>query len=45
LEFEISHLCRNTDADKQRSSTAWDEIIYDDVPKMDFTGKKVGMMN
>lgn len=32
---------RNTDADKERSSTDWDGMLYDDIPKMDFTGKKV----
>jgi flavodoxin I len=31
----------NTDADKERSSTDWDGMLYDDIPKMDFTGKKV----
>ena len=33
--------CRNTDADKERSSTAWDEIIYDDLTSLDLSGKKV----
>ena len=32
---------RNTDADKERSGTDWDGMLYDDIPKMDFTGKKV----
>merc|ERR1719331_77311 len=31
----------NTDADKERSSTAWDEIIYDDLTSLDLSGKKV----
>merc|ERR1712216_632491 len=31
----------NTNADVQRSGTSWDQVLYDDVKKMDLSGKKV----
>ena len=33
--------CRHTGEDKERSGTDWDSVIYDDVPNMDLSGKKV----
>ena len=35
------HSRRNTNADVQRSGTSWDQVLYDDVKKMDLSGKKV----
>ena len=33
----------HTGADEQRSGTAWDEFLYDRLPSMDLTGKKVAI--
>ena len=33
----------HTGADEQRSGTAWDEFLYDRLPSLDLTGKKVGI--
>ena len=33
----------HTDADEQRSGTAWDDFLYDTLPDMDLTGKKVAV--
>jgi len=33
----------HTGADEQRSGTSWDEWLYDQLPNMDFTGKKVAI--
>lgn len=33
----------HTDADTERSGTSWDEWIYNELPNMDFTGKKVAI--
>ena len=33
----------HTDADEQRSGTAWDDFLYDTLPNIDMTGKKVAV--
>jgi flavodoxin I len=33
----------HTGADEQRSGTSWDEWLYDQLPNLDFTGKKVAI--
>lgn len=33
----------NTGADTQRSMTAWDEWLYDELPKLDLKGKKLAV--
>jgi flavodoxin I len=33
----------HTGADEQRSGTNWDEWLYDQLPNLDFTGKKVAI--
>merc|ERR1712078_278615 len=33
----------HTGADEQRSGTSWDEWLYDNLPNLDFTGKKVAI--
>jgi len=33
----------NTGADQQRSMTAWDQWLYDELPKLDLTGKKLAV--
>jgi flavodoxin I len=33
----------HTDADTQRSGTAWDDFLYDDLPDMNLEGKKVAV--
>jgi len=33
----------HTGADKERSGTSWDEWLYDTLPDMDFSGKKVAI--
>ena len=33
----------HTDADSERSGTAWDNWLYDDLPGMDLKGKKVAV--
>lgn len=33
----------NTDSDDERSGTAWDEWLYDDLPKLDLKGKSVAV--
>merc|ERR1712216_382536 len=34
----------HTGEDKERSGTDWDSVIYDDVPNMDLSGKKVAFL-
>merc|ERR1712176_649922 len=33
----------HTDADEQRSGTAWDDWLYDTLPNLDVSGKKVAI--
>lgn len=33
----------HTDADEQRSGTSWDDWLYDTLPNIDLTGKKVAV--
>mmetsp|Transcript_23659 Transcript_23659/g.26927 ORF Transcript_23659/g.26927 Transcript_23659/m.26927 type:complete len:201 (-) Transcript_23659:97-699(-) len=33
----------NTGADEQRSGTGWDDWLYDTLPNLDFSGKKVAV--
>ena len=33
--------CRHTGEEKERSGTDWDSVIYQDLPSMDLSGKKV----
>merc|ERR1712094_92016 len=33
----------HTGADEQRSGTAWDEFLYDRLPSLDLSGKKVAI--
>merc|ERR1711904_250556 len=33
----------HTGADEQRSGTSWDDWLYDQLPNMDFSGKKVAI--
>jgi len=33
----------NTNADEQRSGTSWDEWLYDTLPNLELTGKKVAI--
>merc|ERR1711968_292492 len=33
----------HTGADTERSGTAWDEWLYNDMPNMNLSGKKVGI--
>jgi len=33
----------HTDADQERSGTSWDEWLYNTLPNMDFSGKKVAI--
>merc|ERR1711924_475403 len=33
----------HTGADKERSGTSWDEFLYDTLPGLDLSGKKVGI--
>merc|ERR1712176_1584169 len=33
----------HTDADEQRSGTAWDDWLYDTLPNLDVSGKKIAI--
>ena len=33
----------HTGADTERSGTAWDEFLYNDLPSLDLSGKKVAI--